>query len=415
MPPAPPVQSATPGDTPPPARAEEFVLRFGRALHTAGTPAHRLEEALSKIAARLGQTASFFSTPTSLFAAFGAGADQRVRLERMEPAELDLERLVRVDDIADAVAGGIMSPAEGEHALDAVERSKPRFGAISTVLAFALASAAVAVFLRGGWPDTMFGALAGAVVGLIAVALGRHRAARRIVEVAAGFAAAAVGLAAERVSGDTSSLTVTLAGVIVLLPGLTITLAVSELATRHLVSGTARLVGALVVLVTVSVGVALGRRLAPLFADAPALAIAPAPPWAILMALALAPVAFTVLFKARPRDYPAIAIAGAVGYLGARSGSALLGPELGAGAGAFAVGATSNLYARLLDQPAAVPMLPGIMLLVPGSLGFRSIDSLLADDVLGGVEAGFAMALVAVSLAAGLLLANVAVPARRAL
>ena len=42
-------------------------------------------------------------------------------------------------------------------------------------------------------------------------------------------------------------------------------------------------------------------------------------------------------------------------------------------------------------------------------------EGLLADDVLGGIDAGFSMTLVAVSLAAGLLLANVAVPARRAL
>ena len=53
------------------------------------------------------------------------------------------------------------------------------------------------------------------------------------------------------------------------------------------------------------------------------------------------------------------------------------------------------------------------MLLVPGSLGFRSITALLAKDVVGGMETAFRMALVATSLVAGLLLANLVLRPRR--
>jgi len=37
------------------------------------------------------------------------------------------------------------------------------------------------------------------------------------------------------------------------------------------------------------------------------------------------------------------------------------------------MGAGCNLYSRLLNRPAAIPMVPGMMLLVPGSLGFGSL------------------------------------------
>jgi uncharacterized membrane protein YjjB (DUF3815 family) len=55
------------------------------------------------------------------------------------------------------------------------------------------------------------------------------------------------------------------------------------------------------------------------------------------------------------------------------------------------------------------------MLLVPGSMGFLSLSSLMANDVVSGVQKAFDMVLIAVALVAGLLLANDIVPAKRAL
>ena len=58
---------------------------------------------------------------------------------------------------------------------------------------------------------------------------------------------------------------------------------------------------------------------------------------------------------------------------------------------------------------------PGLILLVPGSLGIRSLSALLERDVLSGVQTAFATTLVAIALATGILLANVLIPPRRLL
>jgi uncharacterized membrane protein YjjB (DUF3815 family) len=55
------------------------------------------------------------------------------------------------------------------------------------------------------------------------------------------------------------------------------------------------------------------------------------------------------------------------------------------------------------------------MLLVPGSIGFRSLLSLLERNVLSGVETAFQMVMAGVSLVTGLLLANWILPPKRAL
>jgi uncharacterized membrane protein YjjB (DUF3815 family) len=60
-------------------------------------------------------------------------------------------------------------------------------------------------------------------------------------------------------------------------------------------------------------------------------------------------------------------------------------------------------------------VIPGMMLLVPGSIGYRSLESLMERDVVAGIGTAFSMALVAVAIVAGLLLANSLVPPRRIL
>jgi hypothetical protein len=48
-------------------------------------------------------------------------------------------------------------------------------------------------------------------------------------------------------------------------------------------------------------------------------------------------------------------------------------------------------------------------------VGFRSLESLLARDVVAGVDTAFKMLMVAVSIVAGLLVANAVVPSQKAL
>jgi uncharacterized membrane protein YjjB (DUF3815 family) len=68
-----------------------------------------------------------------------------------------------------------------------------------------------------------------------------------------------------------------------------------------------------------------------------------------------------------------------------------------------------------MDRPVALTLVPGTLLLVPGSLGFLGFSSLLGADASGAVEALFRTVLVAVSLASGTLVATLAVPPGRAI
>jgi uncharacterized membrane protein YjjB (DUF3815 family) len=55
---------------------------------------------------------------------------------------------------------------------------------------------------------------------------------------------------------------------------------------------------------------------------------------------------------------------------------------------------------------------PGILLLVPGSIGYRSLNALMEREVVSGIETAFSMLVIAVSLVAGLLMSNAVTPRR---
>ena len=137
--------------------------------------------------------------------------------------------------------------------------------------------------------------------------------------------------------------------------------------------------------------------------------------WTRWVALVASSIGVAVVVQARVRTFGWIIAACTIGYIGSRIGTAWLGSQMGVMVGAFALGVMSNLYARWLDRPAQVLQVPAVFLLVPGSMGFRGMSSLLDKDTLSGVETLFAMFVVAIAIVAGLLVANAVVPPRRSL
>lgn len=393
-----------------------FLLKLGRALHTYGTPSHRTEEALSRIAARLGLRGQFLVTPTSILASFGEDDHQITRLARVEPGETDLQKLTRLHLVMRDVFGGVTSPRHARDLIDAIVQAPASYGAIPTLIGFALTSGAAARFFDGGLAEIVASIGLGLLVGSLVLVSGRSERVRRLATVLGGVIAA-TGATTISHAFDLFAPIVILASLIVLLPGFTLTIAMNELALGHVVSGSARLTAATVTFLQLGFGVALGSQLVQAaFGPAPAM-VAPAGlhDATLVAALVVAAGALTVIFRARGRDALVILPMVAVAFFGARLGSQALGPELGAALGALALGIGSNLLSRRLDQPTAIALLPALLMLVPGSLGFRSLQSLIAHDVLAGVQTAFTMALVAVGLVSGLLVANVAVSPRRLL
>jgi uncharacterized membrane protein YjjB (DUF3815 family) len=256
--------------------------------------------------------------------------------------------------------------------------------------------------------------LIGLVVSLLVLATSIHARTRALSDMTAALAATLIAYAAAWGTGALRTDITILASLIVLLPGLGVTVAVNELATQNLASGTARLFGAITTFLTIAFGIVMGRNVGLHFF--PVEPPPPGPPLelgVVLVAMGLSALAFTVLFQARLSDAAWILLAVLVAYGGTRLGRELFAPDAAAWTGAFSLGIASNLFARYRARPASVMSVPGLLILVPGSLGYFSLSAFMERDVQHGIEAAFTMTIVAASIVMGLLMANVVVPATR--
>lgn len=402
-----------------PARVE-FVKQLATRLHAYGTTSQRLEGAITAVATRLGLRCSPWSNPTGLILSFSDAAapnplSETTQVIRLDPGSTDLRKLCQADAIAERTLSGELGIDEATDALHALDREPGwRAQALST-FCFGLSSAAVAGLLRSSWVDVATAGIIGWIIGIL-YTMGAQRP--RLAESLDAIAALIATLLATAVATFVAPLslsTVIVASVIVLMPGLMLTNAVQELTSQHLVSGAARFAGAFAVLLKLTFGSVAGSQIAALLGWVPQEHGAAGAPSAYVewFALALSSYAFAVLFKADRRDYPLVMLAVATGYVITRIG----GEYFGSGAGVFlasmVITALSNVYARKANRPGALIRVPGIILLVPGSVGFRGLSFVLERDVALGLDTGFLLVMVLVSLVAGVLFGNLLYPARR--
>lgn len=398
----------------------EFVIQLARRLHAYGTTAQRLEGAICAVAARLSLVCNPWSNPTGLILSFADARDPAVpettRVIRLEPGDIDLRKLCQADDIAERVMRGELGLHAGSAALRALDGVPGVRGRWLYVFSFGLTSASVAALLRTGWAGIATAACVGWIIGgLSLLGGGRPRLAEALDALAALLATLLVFAVAHWLT-PLPVQSVVVAALIVLLPGLSLTTAVRELSSQHLISGTARMAGAMAILLKLAFGTVAATQLCALFGWVPPpMPVVAVPVWAEWLAVLAAALAFALMFRSPRRYYPAVIASVLLGYLCTRIGGAYVSAPFGVFLGGLVLGAVSNVFARVWKRPGALIREPGIILLVPGSVGFRTLSFVLERDVMLGLDTAVTLLTLLIALVAGLLFGDLLVPPRRKL
>lgn len=397
-----------------------FVIELARRLHQYGAAAPRLEQAIGNVAHRLGLTCDVLSTPTSIVLSFSApdgdGIADLTQVLRIAPGEVNLARLCRADEVADQVAEGLLLPGHGMTQLKALGRPLSRPALRATVIGYGLSAASVAVLFHTSWQDALVAGVIGLLIGAIVVA-GYSRP--RFSVAGDAIAALVATFVATMVSAwlvPLSMKLVVLSALIVLVPGMSLTNAVRELTSQHLASGVARFAGAAATILKLTFGTIAAAQICTVARIVPAAHSLPSLPlWTQWPALVVAAFAFAMLFQAARRDYGLILVAVFVAYLVTYWSGNALGAPFGVFIGGLVLSAGSNLYARIKHRPGALVREPGVLLLVPGSVGFRSVSDLLNNQIASGTHIAVLLVTLLISLVAGLLFGDLLIAPRRSL
>ena len=314
-----------------------FIVELAEHLHLYGTTSQRLEGAIVSASRRLGLDCEPWSNPTGLILTFSdpqrpPGESDTTRVIRLPPGETNLHKLCKADEIAEDVVAGRLDLAKGHAALRALDRPSSWRGNLQQVIGFGLAAASVAGLLRLPWLDIATAGVIGTLVGLFGLASRGRPQMKEADDAIAGIVAGGLAALVAAFVAPLNLNTVVIASMIVLMPGMALTNAFSELTSQHLVSGTARFAGAVTTLLKLTVGTMIALTVVQLLGVEPQVrAWRPQSGWVEWGAVVTASWAFAALFRASRRDYLLVMVAAIAGY----SISRLVGQWLGSPIGVF--------------------------------------------------------------------------------
>lgn len=368
---------------------------------------------MEKVSDSLGLAGVFLYTPTALVIGIRDSSGERTYVRRVDSEDVDISKILQLDGALEELEDGAIDIGQAAERLEAIADSPPTYSnAVSAMAAF-LACASVAAIFGGSLLELAVAGVFGCVIALFSMYAARF-AQRGLMEPLLGFSVAAAAMGLSYLIPVNDRL-VTLAALILPIPGLALTVALTELAVGHLSSGSARLAGAIIRLFTLVVGVGIAWRLAVAVGYVGMPVAEPLPSWSLWLAVCLAPIAFAIIFKAPLSQWPAIILVVVLAFTTSYFVGSWAGIEMGAFTGALVVGCGSNAYARIRNRPAMITQTPGLLILVPGSVGYSSLTALIEDDTIRGIDLAFSMLMLGVSLVGGLLLANQLISPKRIL
>lgn len=238
---------------------QSFLIMMAKALILYGAPSHKIEETCALLARKMDVDASFALLPGLMTISFSDPETHTSDTRHLRCTQgMDMYKLSKVYTIAWGVLHG--KDIEGANkALEKVTLEPGYFPIWVTVMAWMTAAAFVApLAFNGSWLDTLLAGFCGLLVGLLGLVAAKFPVYGNVFEVTSSIL---VGFIAKAFGDRVCFSAVALAGVVVLLPGLLLTQAIMELASRNIVSGAVRMFYALMYAFFLGFGLSLGAEL----------------------------------------------------------------------------------------------------------------------------------------------------------
>ena len=394
----------------------QLIIKLGKAAHGYGSPAIRLESYLKRLSDAFGLQGEFHSTPNEMIFAFRKSDEDWQRLHISSAAGgLDLTKLLKVDELVDDILAGSISKAAAESRLKELNKAADPYSNTLLAISYMLIGAGIAALFSGGWIDIIASSVLSLVVFIMVWQAGRKGAwVADWLPLSSAFVAGALAVGTKYFFPDLNYVLVTLSAIIVLVPGFSVSAGIAELVNNHMVSGMTNLVNGLVYLFKQFIGAWLGFKLVLALIAVPSGTSNPVDPlwlWVLVPAIFIG---LVLVYQTAARYLPWALLSCTLGYAGIVIGGDLLGSNFGNLLGAVVVVVFANIWEWKSGRPGSILLLPAFTVLVSGSIGFRGLVA-SAQGQAEGTGEFMQMFLVAITLTAGLLIANTLVKPKKTL
>lgn len=355
----------------------KFIIELGKALHVCGVQSYKSQHYLTEIAEIKEIKGSFMDTPTWInYTFYGEDENTYNYVECVPPGELNLGALSKVVEITNKVINNTFSFEEAYYELKKMNYHDFSYGKTAELLAFMLSAGAFSIIVNPNWISALTATFAGGIIFFITLLAPKSSYVRSTLESLVAFISTLIiGVLSTYFPQINISLTV-LSSIIIFIPGLSITTALEEITSRNLVSGTAKLADALISLFKQFFGVILGLAILPFIITVnPHEIVYDIPTTFNYVAIGTLSFSLVVLFKIRLKDIPFSVITGFVSFYTTIFLQSL-GILLSIFVGTIFTAIASKFFSQLTKTPRLVYLIPGIIMLVPGSKAFIGLSSL---------------------------------------
>jgi uncharacterized membrane protein YjjP (DUF1212 family) len=263
------IASPASADTRPGAQDEplhtalDVALHAGQVLLVSGADTYRVEETVTAVGVSLGaQAMEVYATPTGIIATAGVRAAQQTRVRRGVVSGVDLGRIEAVNTLARRIVMDGLEAAEVEAELDMIARVPRHYGPLVTTTTIALACGCFGLLFGGSWRDGVVALLAATVGMVTRLAMIRSGVGVLLHVPLTAFVATALVTLIDPFFGPPHYDITVPSAVLMLVPGVPLITALSDLVANDFVSGVTRLAQAVLVATEIAFGVALALAVA---------------------------------------------------------------------------------------------------------------------------------------------------------
>lgn len=245
-------------------------LRLGVMMLRSGTSSYRTDQAMMRLAHGLGvDRIENYITPTGIISSVYAGREHRTQLARIHTLGVDMNRVIELE----LLSRKLPEDADWRYvndALDRIERLESQYSRLTITVMVAVACGALAVILHGGPIEFMAAALGSGIAQWIRFRLLDMHVRPIPVTVSCAFLATLISYAFLQLAGPrllpiilglgfnlASPRAGVVASVLLLVPGVPLVTSFLDIVRFDLVSGSARGLYAVVLLICVALGMIL--------------------------------------------------------------------------------------------------------------------------------------------------------------
>lgn len=235
-----------------------FAVGVGEVMLANGAETHRVEDTVERIlSVKEGRMPETFVTPTGFFASIqGPLTGTITKFRRISRRSINLEKVTRANSLSRNFVAGKITLHEGFAELERIEKIIP-FPHHLVVLCYGTVCSSFALLFSGTIYDALAAFFVGILLGVIAELMEKKRVSPFLVSLLGGVSIAFITLVFYLLHFGTNYNTIITGCLMPLVPGFALTNSIRDIMNGDFISGTARLVEALITAVAVAAGVGI--------------------------------------------------------------------------------------------------------------------------------------------------------------